>query len=44
MPNLKAQILEPVIVKGYPRDSDFDELDKLADTILAKHKELGIVD
>jgi len=44
MPNLKARILEPVIAKGCPKDSDFEELDKLADTILEKHKELGIVE
>ncbi len=43
LPNLKAEILEPVITKGYPKDNDFTALDKLADEILAKHKELGIV-
>ncbi len=44
MSNLKAEILEPVIIKGHPKDSDFDSLDKLADNIFAKHKELNIVD
>ena len=43
LPNLKAEILEPVVVKGHPKDSDFDLLDKLADNILAKHKELNII-
>jgi flavorubredoxin len=43
MPNLKAEILEPVITKGYPKDDDFMALDRLADEILAKHKEAGIV-
>ncbi len=42
LPNLKAEILEPVITKGYPKDNDFIALDKLADEILAKHKGLGI--
>jgi flavorubredoxin len=42
--NLKVEILEPVIAKGYPKDDDFMALDKLADQILAKHKELGIID
>jgi flavorubredoxin len=42
LPNLKAEILEPVIAKGYPKDEDFIALDKLADKILAKHKELKI--
>ncbi|MBN1973391.1 MAG: FprA family A-type flavoprotein [Sedimentisphaerales bacterium] len=44
IPNLKAEILEPVIIKGYPKDSDFDLLDKLADNISAKHKELNLID
>jgi len=42
IPNLKVEILEPVIAKGYPNDDDFTALDKLADGILAKHRELGI--
>lgn len=41
--NLKVEILEPVIAKGYPKDEDFAALEKLADKILTKHKELGIV-
>jgi flavorubredoxin len=40
--NLKVEILEPVIAKGYPKESDFTALDKLADKILAKHKEIKI--
>jgi len=43
MPNLKAEILEPVVIKGYPKEDDFASLDRLADEILAKHKEIGIV-
>jgi len=43
LPNLKAEILEPVITKGFPKDNDFVALDGLADQILVKHKELGIV-
>jgi flavorubredoxin len=42
LPNLKVEILEPVIAKGYPKDKDFTALDELADKILAKHKELKI--
>jgi len=44
IPNLKVEILEPVVAKGYPKDDDFMALDGLADGILAKHKELGITD
>ncbi|MBN2588612.1 MAG: FprA family A-type flavoprotein, partial [Sedimentisphaerales bacterium] len=43
LPNLKAEIIEPVIIKGHPKDSDFEAIEKLADTILAKHKEMNIV-
>ena len=43
MPNLKAEILEPVLSKGDPKEADWVALDKLADEILAKHKEAGIV-
>ena len=43
MPNIKVEILEPVLAKGEPKDDDFSSLDKLADEILVKHKELGIV-
>ncbi|MHC4622978.1 MAG: FprA family A-type flavoprotein [Planctomycetota bacterium] len=40
--SLKVEILEPVIAKGYPEDNDFAALDRLADEILAKHRELKI--
>jgi len=41
--NLKVEFLEPVVTKGYPKDEDFVAIDKLADKILEKHKELGIL-
>ncbi len=37
--NLKAEMLEPVIIKGYPEEGDFRALDRLADDIERKHKE-----
>jgi flavorubredoxin len=42
IPNLKVELLEPVLAKGYPKEADFRALDRLADGILAKHKELAI--
>ena len=42
MPNIKAEILEPVLAKGEPKEPDYAALDRLADEILAKHKENGI--
>ena len=39
IPNLKVEILDPILVKGYPREDDFKALDNLADVIASKHKE-----
>ena len=41
--NLTVEMLEPVVVKGYPKTNDLAALDKLADEILEKHKEANIV-
>lgn len=41
--NLKVEILEPVVVKGSPKEADFKALDRLAEEILNKHLEYGIV-
>ncbi|MBN2317127.1 MAG: FprA family A-type flavoprotein [Sedimentisphaerales bacterium] len=41
--NLKAEILEPVIAKGDPKDTDYAAIDRLADDILAKHKAAGLI-
>lgn len=42
--NLKVDLIEPVVVKGCPGDEDFAALDDLAQEILTKHREAGIVD
>jgi len=39
IPNLKVEILDPVLCKGFPREADFRALDNLAATIAEKHKE-----
>lgn len=41
--NLKVEILEPVVAKGYPKSEDLKSLDRLADDILKKHREIGII-
>ncbi len=41
IPNLKVEVLEPVLCKGVPTQPDFEAVDRLADTIAAKHKEHG---
>ena len=41
--SLKAEIIEPVVVKGYPKPEDFKLLDGLAAEIKSRHKDLGIL-
>ncbi len=41
VPNLKAEVLAPVLSKGFPGQEDFRALDNLAGTIAEKHKEHG---
>lgn len=43
MPNLKMEIIEPVIVKGYPKEDDLRAIERLADEILRRHRELGLL-
>jgi flavorubredoxin len=43
LPNLKLQFFDPVVAKGHPKEADFQALDRLADEIIAKHRELEIV-
>jgi flavorubredoxin len=42
IPNLKVELIEPVLCKGYPRDNDFNALDRMADAIAARHREAGL--
>lgn len=41
--NMKVEMIPPAIAKGLPKKEDFAALDLLADQILAKHREAGIV-
>jgi flavorubredoxin len=41
VPNIKAEVLAPVIIRGFPREEDFQTLDNLANTIAEKHRERG---
>src|SRR3989339_979373 len=36
--NLKVEIIPPVVAKGYPKKEDFVSLEKLADSIMERHK------
>ncbi|MDP8213691.1 MAG: FprA family A-type flavoprotein [Candidatus Euphemobacter frigidus] len=42
IPNLKVEVLEPVVIKGIPEKEDFQALDRLAEEILNKHRECNI--
>ncbi|MEC4684671.1 MAG: FprA family A-type flavoprotein [Nitrospirota bacterium] len=41
--NLKAEVIEPVLVKGLPSEADFKALEILAETIATKHNEAGLI-
>lgn len=41
--NLEVEMIEPVVAKGYPKEEDFQALDRLADEILEKHKESNLL-
>ncbi|MHA2247628.1 MAG: FprA family A-type flavoprotein [Candidatus Hodarchaeales archaeon] len=41
LPNLKVELLEPVVIKGKPDEEDFKKIDRLIDDIVTKHQELG---
>jgi len=40
---LKVEVIDPVYIKGYPKEEDFAALDRLADDIQKKHQEAGII-
>lgn len=40
---LKLDVIEPLLVKGKPKEEDFKRLGQIAESILAKHKELNLL-
>jgi flavorubredoxin len=42
MTNLKVEFLDQVVCKGLPKVEDFQALDRLAETVAHRHKELGL--
>lgn len=42
IPDLKVEIIPPVLVKGRPTEAALAEVDALADAIVAKHRALGL--
>ncbi|MEA1970614.1 MAG: FprA family A-type flavoprotein [Thermodesulfobacteriota bacterium] len=43
IPNLKVEVINPVLCKGVPSESDFKALDELAAAIAEKHKEYNLI-
>lgn len=43
IPNLEAELIEPLLIKGQPMQEDYERLEKLADDILENHKKIGIL-
>jgi flavorubredoxin len=43
MPMLRVEVLDPVLVQGKPRAEDFAAVDALADAIVRKHKDDGLL-
>ena len=39
IPNLKLELIPPVVIKGYPKEEDYKALERLAQAIFEKHKE-----
>jgi flavorubredoxin len=40
--SLKVEMINPLIIKGLPKEEDYKKLDEMADDIAKKHSELGI--
>ncbi len=40
---LKIEFLEPVLIKGLPKIKDYALIDRLANNIFEKHKEMGLI-
>jgi flavorubredoxin len=43
IPNLRVEVVDPVICKGAPRKTDFASLDNLADEIAQRHRAEGLL-
>jgi hypothetical protein len=43
IPNIKAEIIEPVIIKGDLKEKDFKQIEDLAEKINQKHKSIAIL-
>ncbi len=44
LPNVKAEVIDPLLVKGRPRPETLLQLDALADAIATKHAQAGLME
>jgi flavorubredoxin len=44
MGNLRVEMIDPLIIKGFPMEADYKKIDAMADEITQKHQELGILE
>jgi flavorubredoxin len=42
--NLNVELLNPVIIKGHPRESDYASIDALTDEILKRHEQIELTE
>ena len=40
IPNLKVEVIDPVMFKGMPREEDYRKIDAMVETLVEKHKSL----
>jgi len=41
--SLKAELLEPLLIKGLPKEEDYKKIDEFAENIAEKHRDLGVL-
>ncbi len=42
--NLKVEMISPLIIKGFPKEEDYKKIEAMANEIVSKHEELGIIE
>ncbi|NLA75320.1 MAG: FprA family A-type flavoprotein, partial [Deltaproteobacteria bacterium] len=43
IPNLKVEVIDPVLCKGHPKEADLVAIDKLAQAVYDKHRGAGLI-
>ena len=40
---LKVELLDPLLIKGLPKEEDYEKIEEFAKKVMEKHKELGVM-